>query len=561
MKLTSIRIKNYRTIATEQHVELQNSVTLVGPNNAGKTNILTAIRMLFTGHDNINNYQRSHDLTFDERTGQTSLIGTFNGDRTGKDKPFYEQLDELKDLLGLQESSDNEEIQLYLTFSTASNPSYRFYPNTKRPQDATQKAAYSRKERDLVNKLLGGFVCHYVPPNKSFEQLYEDLLSPFIKSHVAETLKNQIEEIQTSLNSTASSITKSLKDCGLPNLSAKFKIPNESLSDFISGFEFKLLDPNETTIFKKGVGIQSTAILASFDWITEKEKQNGLEVIWLIEEPESFLHPTLNSVCKKILDKLRQESLVAITTHSLSFVPKNPEQTAGITMDSGKTIITKFKTYRESTEAIRKSIGVKFSDFFNFGQYNILVEGPSDREYLEWFLQKTKDLEDYKWPFLRSPETSVLDYGGVKFLSGFLRASWEFIRAETCAVSVFDGDIAGERERKDLQNYFGQKNIQFQPNEDYISVRKGQAIEGLFPDEWIIETHHEHPNWFDEFSVDASNELEPFKLKDSNKSNFARRLKEKAESTGDFSWAKRWIDVCTAIENALAKKAKNLSSI
>lgn len=560
MKLTAVRIKNYRTIAAEQHVDLKKGITLVGPNNAGKTNILTAIRMLFTGHDNAHNYEKSHDLTFDEKSGQTSLIGSFSGDRNGKDKSFYDQLDELKELLSLQESGDDDEIQLYLTFSTSSNPSYRFYPNTKRPQDPTQRAACSRKERDLVSKLLGGFVCHYVPSNKSFEQLYEDLLAPFIKSHVAATLKDQLSEIEKSLKHTADSITNSMKECGLPNLSVKFKIPNDSLSDFISGFEFKLLDPNETTLFKKGVGIQSTAILSSFGWITEKEKESGLEVIWLIEEPESFLHPTLNSVCKKILEKLRLKSLVAITTHSLSFVPQSPDQTAGITMDSGKTLITKFKTYRDSTEAIRKSIGVKFSDFFNFGQHNVLLEGPSDREYIEWFLSITKDHSEYDWPLLRSPETCLLDYGGVKFLSGFLRASWEFIKDETCAISVFDGDTAGEKERKDLQQYFGQKKIKFQPNDDYISVRKGQAIEGLFPDDWIIATYHEHPSWFDDYSVDASNELEPFRIKDGSKSSFSKSLREKAELQNNFEWATRWISVCNAINSALEKKSANLYS-
>ena len=551
MRLIGIRIRNYRTVSSEQYVDLKNGLTLVGPNNAGKTNILTAIRMLFTGYDNRFGYTKAHDLTFGQKSGQTSLVGIFTGDKDGKDKPIYDQLDELKSLLGLEESHESEEIHLYLTFSTSSNPSYRFFPNTKRPKEGNQKAAYSRKERDLVSKILAGFVCHYVPSNKSFEQLYNDLLIPFIKEHVANALEDKIHEIEQSLSLTASSLTDALNDSGLSDISVKFDIPNKELTDLISGFEFKLLDPNETTLFKKGVGIQSTAILSSFDWITQKELENGLEVIWLIEEPEAFLHPTLNDVCKKLLYRINAKCLVVVTTHSLSFVPQDPKFTAGVTMEGGKTLVNRYNTYRESTEAIRKAIGVRFSDFFNFGKYNVLLEGQSDREYLEWVLKIIPSDGERAWSSLRSEECHFLDYGGVRHLAGFLRATWEFIRDETCAVAVFDGDPAGEKERKDLQHYFGKKEIPFQPNEDFVSVRKGFPIEALFPDHWIKGAYERHSGWFTDYSIDASGELESFHLKDGSRKSFAGLMKEIAHNEQDIEWARRWIDVCSAINGAL----------
>ncbi|WP_269783758.1 ATP-dependent nuclease [Pseudomonas protegens] len=564
MKLSGIRIRNYRTIANEQMVDLSRGMTLVGPNNAGKTNILTAIKMLFTGYENLHSYSREHDLTFGERSGQTSLVGIFSGEKNGKDKAIYDLLAELKGMLqaeGAAEHFNDNEIQLYLTFTATSNPSYRFFPNSKRPTDASAKSSFSRKERDLVQRILGSFVCHYVPSNKSFENIYQELLTPFIKKHVSKSLENKVKEIENSLASTASSLTTALKECGLPDISVRFDMPNKALTDLLSGFEFKLRDPNETSVFKKGVGIQSTAILSSFDWITQQEVESGLEVIWLIEEPEAFLHPTLNTVCKRLLARLQYRSLVVITTHSLSFVPQNPALTAGVTRSEvNNSVITKYKTYRESTEAIRKSIGVKFSDFFNFGQLNVLLEGPSDREYLEWIL-KTLDPSDFPLPHLRSNECHYLDHGGISHLAGFLRATWEFIRNETCVVSVFDGDPAGEKERKNLQHYFGQKEIPFQPNDDFISVRKGFPIEALFPDHWISACHEAHSNWFSDFSVDVSGELENFELKDGSKKNFAAFAKDMASKAEDLTWAKRWIDVCLAIDKALENKKIKLTQV
>jgi predicted ATP-dependent endonuclease of OLD family len=561
MKLIGIRVKNYRTIDSEQYLDLKKGLTLVGPNNSGKTNILTAVRLLFTGYDNVYSYKKENDLTFGQKSLQTSLVGIFLGDRNGKDAAYYEQLRDLQSLLKIEHDSSTEksdEIHLYLTFSASSNPSYRFYPNTKRPQDGTLKATYSRKERDLVQRLLSSFVCHYVPSNKSFEQLYEDLLTPFIKSHVASVLEDKIEAINKSLASTASNFTHTLSSSGLSDISVKFDIPNNTLSDLLSKFEFKLLDPSETSIFKKGVGIQSAAMLSSFSWITEQELITGQEVIWLIEEPEAFLHPTLNEVCKKLLYNLQERSLVIITTHSLSFVPQDPEYTAGVNLESGKTIVTRYKTYRESTAAIRNSIGVRFCDFFNFGLLNVLVEGSSDKDYLEWILNIVPK-DKYEWTNLRSSDCHILDYGGVKHLSGFLRAAWEFIRNETCVVSVFDGDSAGEKERRDLQQYFGQKELPFQANEDYISVRKGFPIEALFPDEWIRDAYNSHPAWFKDYSFDASGDLESFNLKDNYKKSFANYMKEKGTTEQNLNWAKRWIDVCSTIDNALTKNKLRLS--
>lgn len=126
-------------------------------------------------------------------------------------------------------------------------------------------------------------------------------------------------------------------------------------------------------------------------------------------------------------------------------------------------------------------------------------------------------------------------------------------------VPVFDGDPAGKRERKNLQHYFGQKDIAFQPNDDFVSVRKGFPIEALFPGEWIRACKEAHPNRFFDFSIDVSGELEAFELKDGAKKSFASYAKEMAGKADDLTWARRWIDVCLALDKALGNKKIKLS--
>ena len=78
MKFDSLRIRNFRTLGSEQFVDLSNGLTIVGPNSSGKTNILKAIEMIFTGYDNVLEYEAKRDLTFGITSGQTSLVASFS---------------------------------------------------------------------------------------------------------------------------------------------------------------------------------------------------------------------------------------------------------------------------------------------------------------------------------------------------------------------------------------------------------------------------------------------------------------------------------------------------
>jgi predicted ATP-dependent endonuclease of OLD family len=109
MKLDSIKIRNFRTIRTEQTIDLSKGVTIVGPNSSGKTNILRAIEMLFTGYDNVTCYEYASDFSFGS-VGQTSIVATFIGDIDGDDADFFSLYQELADLL-------EKEIEIQPKFS------------------------------------------------------------------------------------------------------------------------------------------------------------------------------------------------------------------------------------------------------------------------------------------------------------------------------------------------------------------------------------------------------------------------------------------------------------
>lgn len=552
MKIESLRIKNFRTLGSEQYIDLTQGLTIVGPNSSGKTNILKAIEMLFTGYQNRLKYDVKRDLTFGVNNGQTSLIATFSGNVDGSDRDFFQLYSELNEMLE-EPKEIGSRFSLYLSFAKSSTPMYRFFSNEK--MKSGQSGSVSHKQKAAVNTLLKKFVCHYVPSSKSISDLYSSLLLPFIKRSVTRVLQDKITAINDNLSEISRTLDEQLRLSGLSHITSHFSLPNDSLEELIDRFEFHLSDPNKTEIDRKGMGIQASAILASFLWITNEEAKIAKNTIWLIEEPESYLHPGLAESCHRMLEQLRSKSLLVTTTHSLGFVNQDPKKVVGTELDNEHTKVIQYTSYVEATSAIRSALGVRFSDFYNLGLLNVFVEGKSDREVFQWVLNLVQpdEVGRFIWRHVRASE--FLDFTGVSGMEGFMKATYEFIYKERPVVTILDGDTAGDSTRRSLQGYLGNKKIPFESNNDFISLHTGFSIEGLFPHEWIKEAYSEHPNWFNQYSVDVEGVLQPFNLaSNKTKTQLRRYLMSKSEGDDNFEWIEKFAVVFDVLESSLGKK-------
>lgn len=557
MKIKSISVRGYRTIKDEFSFEVGNMVTLVGPNNVGKTNTLKAIQMFFTGYENDLKYDFDKDMCKGEKSLRTNIQITFGDIEAGTDDELADSITQIRKNLSITSGSDSE-ITLYLTFSPNSNPVYRVFPNAKRPK-GSDGVAYSRLERRLFDYILGKLSIHYIPSEKSVGDLYKTLVMPHLFKKMHKEMSPHLPALNTALKGASDEINDVLKNSGLGSFHTSFELPTEA-EDFFRNVGFNLKDTNTTSVFQKGMGIQSAVLLSSLCWIARQEKLDGKLSLWLLEEPESYLHPQLASQCLNILSTLSVDSQVVVTTHSLGFVPQDPEQVIGVVLDNGWTKASQFKTYHEATKQIRGSLGVKFSDYYNFSEFNILVEGQTDRKYLNFIIEEIRKVEHEAaaFPMILSSRLGIHDYGGVKGLEGFLRATFDFVRSERATISMLDGDDAGENARKALQQFFGQKNISFQPNTDFVIVRDRFAIEGLLPDEWIKEINGAHPGWLESYAEDAMGQILPFKVKDGNKEQYFNWFKNRVQTSEFDEWFFRWRPVLNACEKSLAKQGGKL---
>lgn len=506
--------------------------------------------MFFTGHDNVHGYQVSTDSPRG-RGARTSIVGYFEGDPESEDSQFYEDLDKLYGMYDLERPGDS--ISLYLTFSPSNTPTYNFFPNQKRPKDGTTQSAISRLQKQLVIDLLSEFECHFIPSEKSMRELVDDVLTPFIRGVVVDVLQPLLGAVEEKLDNVAANITTALSECGAADLSAAFGFRGGSLENVLSDFEFFLSDPYKTPLSRKGQGIQSLAFMAALQWVTDMESANGKRSIWLIEEPESFLHPQLSHSATRLLAKLGRSSTLAMTSHSMAFVPHDPRRVIGTTLDQdGCTQIESFKSHEKATGALRRGLGLKFSDYFSLGTTTVLTEGQTDSEYLRWFLDSTKTWEGCEWQTLRS--ATISDRGGASHLAGFIRANYEILRKEQPTVSLFDGDEAGVNAVSGLSAYFNGIGVPFHPNREYVYVRSGYAIEGLFPDDWMSDAHKDNPNHFSDFQVDASDVIVKYRIKDNSKSSISHSMRSRAEGESGDAWAVKWRAVCSALDKSLQKQ-------
>ena len=495
MKLLDARISNYRSIKEEQTVVFDTATTLIGPNNSGKTNALRAIALLFGGYDNKFLYDRARDLPVDRPSKQTSVIGTF--DIQPEERWFWDKFDRLHDLQGT-EREGNTVVTLYLYFTGTNTPVYSFFANIKRPSD--KKADYSRILRSLVTDLVEKYSVIYIPSEKSIVDLYSQLLAPRVSEKASSILSSALGELKTQLTSIGESISKTLNESGITESAVQLEVPGDDLRNIVGEFSLTVTDTVKTSYTQKGRGLQAAIFYASLHWVDERIREERKIPLWLIEEPESYMHPELAKNCKRMLTLIAQNSMTIISTHSMQFLPREPSGIHSFTLKESSTNINRFVKYDEACNTLKKSLGLRFSDYYSLGENNVLLEGKWDTYIIKETLNHVASVSSLCIPRLLS--AMLIEKDGVIGLVGFLRAVYDHVRKEVAAVTVFDGDEAGVRARKELQGFFSGRG-EFQANVDFVSVRSGYPMEGLFPDEWIKECHQEHDSWFKNWSIDA----------------------------------------------------------
>lgn len=195
----------------------------------------------------------------------------------------------------------------------------------------------------------------------------------------------------------------------------------------------------------KGTGYRRLFMVARFRYLAEKNK--GKDVIYLIEEPETFLHPSAQEDLLNSLENLSSENQVIVSTHSPVFAGHTNYRSIILCT---KDIQSKYTYANEinKTEFIHKvvdELGIRphFNLVDNFEKI-LFVESLNDADFYDALARAI-----HKKPLIGNENILVLPGGGSS-LDSFVNIEY-FERSKRNLFLIVDSDKQNSVQKQDEQ--------------------------------------------------------------------------------------------------------------
>jgi predicted ATP-dependent endonuclease of OLD family len=499
MRLCELKIRNYRTLETIDIPLPSAYAAICGANDSGKTNVIRAIRTLVKGEGPTpfpfaqdeeelsikDEYPKWKDTEPQDR--QISFEAAIELDRT-RDIGFHQFVTKQ---LSLQDTQDALRLSIAVTY------------RPDRPEPSVVVTAQGRQyeeieAQEVLKKLQSSrsIIFHnsteietqYVYPGRS------------IAGHIREiTGQHQtlVESMKRTVNRGLAKISKSQQaefESLLGRLQTKYRV---GLS--MPAFDFSYMPFSITLGDRKfevplddwgsGTKNRTLVLLALF-----RARQIGasgpsaakITPVIIVEEPESFLHPSAQAEFGRILQDLAEEFKVQVivTTHSPYLLNlKDP---------TSNVLLRRRTLYRQLRETERvetggdnwmapfgQALGLQADEFkpwkamlLTGADALLLVEGETDKEYFEMLRSAPHGANRLQF------QGEIVSYGGTGSLSNTVLLRFVKNRYPKFFVT-FDLDAA-DRIEKQL------KALQLEKGTHYLPVGQNSAgkrnIEGLLPD-------------------------------------------------------------------------------
>ncbi len=489
MRITSLETENYRTFENIK-IDFKGFYSAIcGQNDAGKSNIVRALRAVLQEESVLFTRLRRHKVSVlrdypkwkdsDEKKYIKIKISFLI--HKDSDAGIYEFL---SDYLGLE--FQNEEVELSLSLSWQD-------PNSENNINVVVdgKEFDGIKAQEVHNKLQASILIHNsteIESRPSFTGYLSEFSEQYIKEldDIAATVtkslkkiaKNQKEEVARLLANLNSNLKVGIT---LPDFSLDRLPYNLTLGD--SKIEVNLNDWGSGTKNRTMIFLTLLKARQISESVTSAEK---ITPILIIEEPESFLHPSAQAEFGRILQQVSTEFGVQVitTTHSPYMLNQAfPESNILLERDTYRGQLRATQcidiTGDNWMEPFGVVLGISNEEFrpwreifFSETKSYLLVEGKTDKEYFE--MLRDEHHGDNRLDF----QGEIFEYNGCENLKNptLLR----FVKSRSKSVVVtFDLDVANGIESVLSRNGF-------EKNKTYMIIGKDvpgcRSIEGLLPD-------------------------------------------------------------------------------
>lgn len=485
IKFTKFIIKRYRSLLDVQiKINDQSPVVVCGENNIGKTNLLRALNVFFNHIFDNDLYKASDDIPHHIYYGskgagsKTELTGYFEIDDIEKQiKVVFDNSGDTSYLVSGKKSTVEEVKEILVKFKFLYLESH----NINLPQ--------------LISVILENE--GLLPLDNKRKKQSEPLkkLEQFIKLS-----QTAIADIEKDINSYFRELTDFESILNGKEIKINFA-EFDKLRDVVKTMtSITLNDGNEHCIASKGSGAQRAVFLSLMQFISQNSKKN---IIWGIDEPESFLQPKLQKKVFKVLSEVStaKKQPVILTTHSQHFVDLNNLKNTHIF--EGKTSQKRYarkpnevfneietksvevKSDYEKATLIKKHLGISNNDGWEIFPYNVIVEGEEDKKYISSFIGA-----------LGLPVPNIVFSGGASKIGGYLQyynIVAQDLNYKPKFICIFDNDEEGrDQSRRVKPSSYSYIEVQILdlPRYDgvvYTDKNKGDwEIEDFLPPDTIL---------------------------------------------------------------------------
>ena len=526
MRLTRVEIEGYRSIGRKVDIHVERDVTvLLGANDHGKTNILSAIEHLNADKP----FALDTDLNWD-RVSQSDEFPCLT---------FHLQLDEsdrsaIAALSTPPEpaSSATPEASAGATAAPSQAPAVPLAPapeGPNQPGDAAEGEPDSQANHTplqvyeipdgLIVKRKGiagatQYVAGDVPPSLLEKFAEENLprveiIRPQEKIHDAVTMEDlekeshefmrgilyyagidpdeasglftqddvsmkQLKEASVTLNDT-------LKADWIQGADLRYELSHESAAkQILLRIEDPAVDSRLVRASRRSSGFTHFFALKTVLYARQRDYRANA-YIFLFDEPGIYLHPSGQHDLLRVLDAIGKHNQVIYSTHSLFMLNRTfPARHRLIVKNGGGTRIDG-KPFVDRWGSTIEELGFSLAGTILFAQYVLLAEGDADPVFIYALFQKLVELG------MASADLnafSVISTGGSKNTDALIRILSEGSNAPSLLVIV-DGDEGGSKRLKALKPFLEAhtvKSFQLQGGttiEDHLPAAGGAYVNAV----------------------------------------------------------------------------------
>ena len=403
MLIKSFSLQNFRSITSANELPLSDYSILIGPNNEGKSNILKALVMmqeyiantifynhthpkfLFRPHQRrtqrirkrkyndelIYDWNRDFPIKFKKKINHEKTIFVIVYSLSKSEKKQFKKTSNnilVKDLqITISLNSSSSEIEIVDTNSSKKKfrniSSICEFISTKIQIQYISAIRTSEETLALIDKMISSqlFVLQQTKKYKKILNDIEKLQKPILKN------------LSEKLTENVSAFLPQVKTIKLDSREKIKRVMNETTEVYIN-------DGANTLLELKGDGIKSLLAISIIEYIT-KQRATQKNMVLVIEEPESHLHPNAIHKLNSVLREISNNSQVIISTHSPLLIDRS-DISRNILVDKSKARTAM------NIKDIRTILGVRIADNLLSAQMIILVEGEEDKNTLEIILKQ-----------------------------------------------------------------------------------------------------------------------------------------------------------------------------